>query len=349
MEFTSLVLQFFFSVCAFYWALIFFLRIKRAKGAGIELSPFLGLGIFSLFVGVMYIFFGYENYFFFEYDLVSFFLYKSGVLSGYIGLIGLVFFSEKMFQKTKFGFTIFSVICCIYGISFLNTYEASRSFSYITMPISVIIVYINFLYFVIFRTKGEIRRKMGLVFICFFGFFFFYLLYTELGKILFPNLGELIVIIAMVGLIIISILWGILFLSFQTFTEFGWKEKMRELFIIAPNGVTLLHHTFIQRSSLQNADLVAAGLTGIRDLLAEMMQSEQKLKTVDHQDVKILFEYGKYSTIALVVHENLHIYKSKLTLLSTQFERMFQEVLPHWTGDVEVFLPAKQLIGDIFS
>lgn len=100
--------------------------------------------------------------------------------------------------------------------------------------------------------------------------------------------------------------------------------------------------------SLQDSDLISSGLTGIQGLLAEMVQSKQRLKVVDHQDVKILFEYGEYSTIALIACENFHIYHFKLSALMQQFENLFQDVLAKWMGETDVFLPVKRLIESIF-
>ncbi|UCG68453.1 MAG: hypothetical protein JSV09_11645, partial [Thermoplasmata archaeon] len=102
------------------------------------------------------------------------------------------------------------------------------------------------------------------------------------------------------------------------------------------------------KSSSQQADLISSGLTGVKDIIAEMVHSQQVLKVVDHQDIKILFEYGTYSTIALIAYENLHIFHSKLASLTKQFENLFQDVLSQWKGEIDVFRPTKRLIEDIF-
>ena len=134
----------------------------------------------------------------------------------------------------------------------------------------------------------------------------------------------------------------------SSFTEFNWADKMREIFFIAPNGVTLLHYSFEIEGKSQEPDLISSGLTGIKGILTEMVQSTKQLKVVDHQDVKIIFEYGLYSTLALITYENLHIYHSKLVTLINKFEQLFQDVLSHWKGDIEVFIPARRLVEEIF-
>ncbi|NVM05000.1 MAG: hypothetical protein HWN67_21945 [Candidatus Helarchaeota archaeon] len=348
LEFTSLIFRVILSIGVFLVAYMFFLKVKEARGTGFDLSQFLGLGIFGLFVGIMEIFFTYYEYYLLVFDLDTFSIYAAATYAGFLGMIGLVFFSEKMFGKTKYAFTIFSIISCISGILFIRTVDALRLLATITLPISVTVVLINFIYSLVVKTKGEIRQKMTYAFIGILGFYFFYMLDTELGKGLLPFPGELTVIISMSGLIITIIWWGKIFLSFETFTEFGWREKMKELFIIAPNGGTLFHYSFVVKTTSKIPDLISAGLSGIKDILAEMIQSKQTLKVVDHQDVKILFEYGTYSTLALVAFENLHIYHSKLALLIEKFENLFQDVLANWKGETEVFIPSKRLIEEIF-
>jgi len=283
------------------------------------------------------------------YNLEIDILYTIGSLLGFCGFIGLVFFSEKMFGKTKYAFTIFSIISFIYGIFLIDNSENFGIFTTITLPIIFSIVVINFIYSLVVRTKGEIRKKMALAFFALIGMFsFYYFLDRKTGGVIFSIPRELLMIISMSGVTIFSIILGFVILSFETFTEFGWKEKMRELFIIGPNGAPLFHYSFAKKASPREPDLIAVGLTGFKDVLAEMMQSKKALKVVDHQDVKIIFEYGTYSTLALVVFENLRIYHSKLVSLIVDFEHLFQDVLSQWKGEVTSFLPSKRLIENVF-
>lgn len=147
----------------------------------------------------------------------------------------------------------------------------------------------------------------------------------------------------------IMFFWGLILLSIETLTEFEWRDKLKELFIIAPNGGTLFHYNFEKETDFHEPDLITAGLTGVKDILAEMVQSKEKLKVVDHQDIKIIFEYGTYSILALITYENLRIYHSKLAQLMKQFEKFYQDVFIHWSGEIEVFRPSKELIEEIFG
>ena len=206
LEFTSLIFRVILSIGAFLLAYMFLLKIKEARGTGFDLSQFLGLGIFCLFVGVMEILFTYYEYYLLVFDLEPFIIYSAATYAGFCGMIGVVFFAEKMLKKTKYVFTIFSIISCVFGILFIRTVETLRVLSTITLPISVIIVFVNFIYSLVVKTTGEIRQKMTYAFLGSIGFYFFYMLDTELGKGLLPFPGELTIIISMSGLIVSIIL-----------------------------------------------------------------------------------------------------------------------------------------------
>lgn len=351
LQFIALIFRNAASFCSLYLAILFFSKVKQARGSGVNLSVLFGIGWFFLFAGIMVIFHTFWLFTIYAYltEILSF--YSIGVFLGYCGIIGLVYSSEKMLGKTKYAFTFFSIISYIYGIFFINTIEEFGLYTTIAVPISLSIVLINFLYSWVGKTKGEIRKKMAGAFLSIGGVLIFYLIDRKTGPIneVISIPRQILMIISMIGITVSIIILGIIILSFETFTEFGWKEKMRELFIIGPNGAPLFHYSFIKESSFQEPDLVAVGLTGFKDVLAEMMQSKKALKVVDHQDLKIIFEYGAYSTLALVVYENLRIYHSKLAALIVDFEHLFQDVLSQWKGEVTVFLPSKRLIESTFQ
>ncbi|NHI93509.1 MAG: hypothetical protein EAX96_13560 [Candidatus Lokiarchaeota archaeon] len=348
-ELTSIYLYITLAACAFYLAIMFFQKINRTRGSGVDLGPIFGLGFFVLFFGIVYVCWGYMHYFGYEYDFHPLPLYKTGILMTYFALIGVVFFSEKIIGKTKFAFTFFSIGCCVYGIFFTFTEFDLRLFTYITNPITVAFILISFLYFLKVKTTGEIRKQMFSAFLCYIGFLIFFLLDIEGIKALLPFPMEISSIISSIGVIITLVYLGTIFLRFETFTEFGWKDKLRELYIIAPNGTTLFHYSFIRDERNQDLDLISSGLTGVEGILGELIQSKKKLKIVDHQDIKIIFEYGEYTTIALITYENLRIYLPKLTSLRVKFEKLFQDVLKDWSGRIEVFRPANHLVNEFFG
>jgi len=351
LSFTLIILYCELTFVSIYIGLVFLFKTKHIKESGIELSPFLGLTFFFLFYGVSQIFFVYRSYVDLEipHVFVSQILGLGGYLTGFTGIIALVFFSEKVLGKTKYIITIITTGAVLYGLLFIPRREDLQFYSGILIPTSMLIVGISFFYTFIYKTKGEVRKKLiiGLVFLA--GFLVSYLVSLDIGEFIFRLPYQSLEIISVIGSIITLIGLGIVFLSFETFTEIGWQEKIKELFIIAPNGATLFHYSFIKTTDSQDPDLITSGLTGIKELLGEMVQSKQNLKIVDHQDVKIIFEYGTYSTLALITFENLRIYHSKLALLIKEFENLYQDILSNWSGELKVFHPSIHLIEEIFG
>ncbi len=172
---------------------------------------------------------------------------------------------------------------------------------------------------------------------------------TTFTKTLLPFSEEITSVFARSGELVSIILLGLIYTSFDTFTEFDYSKKLKDLFLIDNKGTNLYHFSFSKRESLVDPNWISAGLSGIKDLMAEIIKSEDRLKTLDHQDLKLIFEYGKYVIMVLIVSENLRIYHSKLAILMEQFEEFFQNILPHWSGDTNVFLPTKQIVNQVFE
>ncbi|NVM29233.1 MAG: hypothetical protein HWN65_10380 [Candidatus Helarchaeota archaeon] len=354
LQFTALGLRVILAVGIFIIASMFISKIWKARKSDIELSPFLGFAIFFFSLSASSILFAFHDYMTIEAAYLSLsassltILYKISISAGYLGMIGLVFVSEKVWGKTKFGLTIINLISLILGL-FLLDRGGLQLLTYFTILPNLIFIMLIFLNFFVLKTRGEIRRKMRNAFYCLLGFGLFYLLDTELIASILLIERELLKIISYSGILITLVLWGLIFLSFETFTEFGWKDKLRELFIIGPNREALFHYSFIDKTIPETLDLISTSLTGVKDILMEMMKTDVPLKVVDHQDLKVIFEYGKYITIILMANENLRIFHSKLASLSKLFEELYQDYFADWRGETDVFLSSKFLVENIFS
>ncbi len=83
-------------------------------------------------------------------------------------------------------------------------------------------------------------------------------------------------------------------------------------------------------------------------MLAEMTASHQKLQVIDHQDVKIFFEYGHFVICAIICQEELKTIRFKLREFITEFEALFSDILQAWNGNVGMLQPTKFLINKVF-
>ena len=73
------------------------------------------------------------------------------------------------------------------------------------------------------------------------------------------------------------------------------------------------------------------------------------LKEVDHEDIQILFEYGKYTIHALLAEVPLKVYQEKLKKFVEKFEDRFLALLSDWTGSMNEFQVAIDLVENIFE
>jgi CTP:phosphocholine cytidylyltransferase-like protein len=83
-------------------------------------------------------------------------------------------------------------------------------------------------------------------------------------------------------------------------------------------------------------------------ILKEMTDSKEKLKVIDHEDKKLLFEYGENFFTTLVTRKALKILRTKLADLTAEIEGVFWETIASWNGNLDVFAPLKTMIRNYF-
>ncbi|NVM30367.1 MAG: hypothetical protein HWN65_16090 [Candidatus Helarchaeota archaeon] len=344
LSYTAMGLGFIIIAVYFYFFIIILNKARTARNQGMEVAPFVGLALMFLFFALIRLFLNY-----YEFNDAVIIFYTLAALFGYLFFISFIFVTEMILKKTKYILTAFCLILCIYGIIFFKPVEDLRLYTQITLPILAVILLSNYLIILVLKTTGNIRRKLGIGLFVLVLAFFFYVLDTSVGPTFFLLSPEASPIIARTGLLVSGLVLGYIFVSFETFTELDWPKKLKDLFIIYKSGVNLFHFSFIREEHSPNPQLISAGLSGIKAFISRMMRSEENLKIVDHENLKLIFEYGKYATSVLVVSENLHIYHLKLANLMNQFENLFQDILPDWIGEIEQFLPTKHLVKQVFE
>ncbi|MFX1295183.1 MAG: hypothetical protein ACFFD2_10075, partial [Promethearchaeota archaeon] len=83
--------------------------------------------------------------------------------------------------------------------------------------------------------------------------------------------------------------------------------------------------------------IISGGLIGISQIISNLIDSKKHLKFVDHGDVKLLFEYGKFLTNVLIVDEKLEILHEKLKKFTKLIEDLYEDNLRSWDGNINHF------------
>lgn len=149
------------------------------------------------------------------------------------------------------------------------------------------------------------------------------------------------------GMVFISVL----FIGVPSLAEFEWWTKIKYLAIMHQSGLSIAHFHFNQEDLASSIDdlLIAGGLTSLSQVISSMVQSEKKLDSVDHGDLKLLFQYGQYLITVLVVTAPLVILRSKLKKVTDTIEMLYKEELANWDGDLTRFTLLDQIVNVHFK
>ena len=108
-----------------------------------------------------------------------------------------------------------------------------------------------------------------------------------------------------------------------------WSDLLIHLYIIYKSGLLIYDHSFIGNSENQDSTLISGGIIGMLIMLKEIIHGETQIRTIDHGDRKLMFETNKTEDIifALVVKENLIVFKRRLDALIEHFDDIYKELV----------------------
>ncbi|MHA1784440.1 MAG: hypothetical protein ACTSVY_16780 [Candidatus Helarchaeota archaeon] len=141
------------------------------------------------------------------------------------------------------------------------------------------------------------------------------------------------------------IIYGVL--GLPKLSEFNWKMKLIDLYIIKTEGICLFEYSFKIDVEIDK-HLISGGITSMVNFIKEMTKSEKKLSTIKQGEKNIIVEYGNRVIVAILAEEDLEIMHLKAQQLIKEFEIFFKDILDSWNGELEFFKPAKVLIEKIF-
>lgn len=96
-------------------------------------------------------------------------------------------------------------------------------------------------------------------------------------------------------------------------------------------------------------DLVSGGITGVTQIFKEITQSSKQIRSLDQEDVKVMFEYGTHVVGVLFATDNFFLIRRKLREFVEDFESQFRAELRDLHGDVEAFTATKRLVTKHFG
>ncbi len=128
------------------------------------------------------------------------------------------------------------------------------------------------------------------------------------------------------------------------------KVELQGLYVIYSDGRDLVSHNFKQVGDIADSGLIAGLFTAITAFIKEATKSSELLKTIDHGDITIIIEYGKYIFSALFVKGRQSLEnRSLLKEFVEWFEEKHKTYLPDWTGALHPFRDSEDKIVEIFK
>lgn len=114
--------------------------------------------------------------------------------------------------------------------------------------------------------------------------------------------------------------------------EKEWFESLFELYIIHKSGISIYSHQFKRDDDRMESELISGGIIGITSLLKEIVQGKEGLKTIDHGDKKLMFNYSPEGDVVfvLLIGEDLFILRNKLNNFSEEFIEVYSEELSNF-------------------
>ncbi|MBD3228607.1 MAG: hypothetical protein GF329_10515 [Candidatus Lokiarchaeota archaeon] len=295
-----------------------------------------------------------SDFFIIDVDFLRPQIVNIGYLAIVIGAISFSFYAEREMQSKFFPFTLIILTFLIVLIVdlFLNFIDTS----FIALPSEIPIIILIFIY--VNKFTAPIRSKwklnvigfiIGLIFVL-TGFMFSsdIALNIWIGSRL---LGDILIII---GMLLISFL----FFGLPSLSEAKWIENLlnSHLYVIHKSGACIYEYNFSsdkEREKEENNDersqIITGGLTGITQILSNMIKSNEKLEIVEVEDKKLFFTYGKYITVVLIVDEKLEILQSKLNKFLNYIEELFSPSFKSWNGEIQQFQILNKTIKQRFG
>ncbi len=329
---------------------------KQARSENEQYLP-LALMVLYLLLSIGFIMMTNSNYFiddslFQVYLQKGFYFYL--IMSACVVIIGiLVYVAERIIPRNTHH--VFLIYYGFLAASFyiFKTIQLPFIGIYLILLIPIIVLICLFGYHLIWKASGQMRQKMFIVTVGYILFIFAivllirFILVTEyVEPFVASNYSIPLEVKALV--LIASILAGWGFYSIPSFTEFDWKEKIHELYIISTSGICLYQQKF-RMGHVKDEDLFGGGLVAMQSLIQEMIQSQKVLRVIDHEEVKILFESSPHALFIMVAKDDLYIVHHKLQQLAKDFELIYGDMMPEWGGDLNLFKPLESIVNRIFE
>jgi len=101
------------------------------------------------------------------------------------------------------------------------------------------------------------------------------------------------------------------------------KNQLLHLYIIHESGMLIQEFSFHDKFESREEEIISGGIVGLVSILKEIVKGEKEIKTIDHEERKIMFKLNRTKAVifALIVQGDLYVFRGKLEKLAQDFDR----------------------------
>ncbi len=273
-------------------------------------------------------------------------VYTYFVAGGYIALtLALTAFFFAMERILPYSFHhAFTILGCVSAI--ITLFAPPSLYEVIALLIAILALagIMLFLRYTIRNTTGETRRNVRAVVA---GFLIAWIGFLGRSDFTYYNLGEIVYIFGTVFLLVGGIIFGYALSYSVALDELDWRNQLVSLYVIQEGGLLVFHHAFVEDLDA-NQTLTAAGMSGVQSLFQEIIKTEEGLNVVSIGNNDILFAHSGALTCVLVVNDPYRTLLHKVDEFIVKFESIFGALIGRFSGSLNDFDAAKELIEEIF-
>jgi len=127
------------------------------------------------------------------------------------------------------------------------------------------------------------------------------------------------------------------------------KPELKGLYIMYSDGRDVFSHNFEEEQYVDPA-LISGMFSAITSFIKEATKSSELLRVIDHGDIKIMLEYGKWVFAALFVKGQQTLEnRSRLREFIDWFEEKHGELLLDWNGAMHPFRGDEDNVKELFK
>lgn len=223
-----------------------------------------------------------------------------------------------------------------------------RTFAYFVLSPIYVSLFLFFAINLLKSSRGLLRTYAVVFLVSFIVSIFGYFFILDVAIEYFGTISYIIgASIIASGIVISTICIG----KLQSFSEIDWAMKIREIFLFHENGIPLFHIYMGEPDPNYIPDwetLASGALSIIKSILTTLTKSKGEMRSIDHENVKLLF--GKYKELVIVVisEEDMVLIWNKIKQFLKGLKEIYPQKIPH-PSDIRVFGPAKALAIEIFQ